>query len=66
LCRRPQTAIREVTRLRPLSRLFPDEPPAFIMDCIASGRVRWTCHVTMHLQERRLNSEVSPQRVRHA
>ena len=37
---------------------IPAEPLAFIRACIAAGRVRWTYHVTMRLQERRLNSEV--------
>jgi hypothetical protein len=33
---------------------IPAEPLAFIEACIAAGRVRWTYHVTMRLEERRL------------
>jgi hypothetical protein len=40
------------------SATTPTDPLAFIRDCIISGRVRWTYHVTMRLQERRLNGEV--------
>jgi hypothetical protein len=36
----------------------PDEPLAFIKDCIVWGRIHWTYHVTMRLQERRLTGEV--------
>jgi hypothetical protein len=35
---------------------LPDDPLAFIVDCVASGRVRWTYHVTMRLQQRDLTS----------
>jgi hypothetical protein len=33
------------------------EPLAFIRACISAERVRWTYHVTMRLQERRLTGE---------
>ena len=41
------------------NRDLPDLPTtnevlAFIKACVSSGRVRWTYHVTMRLQERRL------------
>jgi hypothetical protein len=45
------------------SALIPTDPLAFVRHCIASGRVRWTYHVTMRLQERRLNGEVLRQSI---
>jgi hypothetical protein len=42
---------------------IPVDPLAFILDCIASERVRWTYHVTMRLQERRLNTEALRQAI---
>jgi hypothetical protein len=36
----------------------PDVPLAFIKECIFSGRVRWTYHVTMRLQHRGLTAEI--------
>jgi hypothetical protein len=41
----------------------PSDPLAFIRDCISSGRVRWTYHVTMRLHERRLTGEMLRQAV---
>jgi hypothetical protein len=35
---------------------LPDAPLAFIKDCLGSGRVHWTYHVTMRLQQRGLTS----------
>ena len=35
---------------------MPDAPLAFIRDCLNSGRVRWTYHVTMRLQQRGLTA----------
>jgi hypothetical protein len=35
---------------------LPDAPLAFIKDCISDGRIRWTYHVTMRLQTRRLTA----------
>ena|ERR1035441_2146638 len=37
---------------------LPDAPLAFIRECIFSGRVRWTYHVTMRLQRRALTAEM--------
>jgi hypothetical protein len=37
---------------------LPDAPLAFIKDCLGSGRVRWTYHVTMRLQQRALTAEM--------
>jgi hypothetical protein len=37
---------------------LPDAPLAFIKECLSSGRVRWTYHVTMRLQKRALTSEM--------
>lgn len=36
----------------------PDEPLAFIKACLASGRIRWTYHVTMRLEQRGLSAEM--------
>ena len=36
----------------------PDVPLAFIQECLSSGRVRWTYHVTMRLQQRGLTAEM--------
>lgn len=41
----------------PISQI-PDETLAFIKRCIASAQVRWTYHVTMRMQERRLTGNV--------
>lgn len=35
---------------------MPSAPLAFIKECISGGRVRWTYHVTMRLQERNLSA----------
>jgi Domain of unknown function (DUF4258) len=35
---------------------LPDAPLAFIKDCLGGGRVRWTYHVTMRLQQRGLTA----------
>ena len=35
---------------------MPDAPLVFIKDCLARGRVRWTYHVTIRLQQRSLTS----------
>ena len=35
---------------------MPDAPLAFIKDCLSNGRVRWTYHVTMRLQQRGLTA----------
>ena len=35
---------------------MPDAPLAFIKDCLSGGRVRWTYHVTMRLQQRGLTA----------
>lgn len=35
----------------------PDEPLAFIQNCIAAHRVRWTYHVSMRLQQRDLTRD---------
>jgi hypothetical protein len=37
---------------------LPDAPLAFIKDCLSSGRVRWTYHVTMRLQQRTLTAGI--------
>ena len=37
---------------------MPDAPLAFIKDCVSCGRVRWTYHVTMRLQQRALTAEM--------
>ena len=37
---------------------MPDAPLEFIKDCLSRGRIRWTYHVTMRLQQRRLNAGV--------
>lgn len=34
----------------------PGAPLAFIKECLSAGRVRWTYHVTMRLQQRGLNA----------
>jgi hypothetical protein len=52
----------QITR-RPYNQGLPNPPVpseilAFIRACIAAERVRWTYHVTMRLQERRLNGDV--------
>jgi hypothetical protein len=36
----------------------PEEPLAFIRRCLTDGRIRWTYHVTMRLQQRNLTSEL--------
>jgi hypothetical protein len=36
----------------------PGEILRFVQACLSSGRVRWTYHVTMRLQERRLTGDV--------
>lgn len=33
---------------------MPNAPLAFIKECLSAGRVRWTYHVTMRLQQRML------------
>ena len=35
---------------------MPDAPLAFIKACLRGGRVRWTYHVTMRLQQRGLTA----------
>ena len=35
---------------------MPDAPLAFIKHCLSGGRVRWTYHVTMRLQQRGLTA----------
>ena len=37
---------------------MPDAPLAFIKECVSSGRVHWTYHVTMRLQQRALTAEM--------
>jgi hypothetical protein len=37
---------------------LPDAPLAFIKECFSRGRVRWTYHVTMRLQQRVLTAEM--------
>ena len=37
---------------------MPDAPLAFIKECVSAGRVRWTYHVTMRLQQRALTAEM--------
>lgn len=37
---------------------LPDAPLAFIRECIFSGRVRWTDHVTMRLPQLALTAEM--------
>ena len=36
----------------------PDDPIAFIKDCISRGHIRWTYHVTMRLQQRALTAGI--------
>ena len=40
------------------SASVPDAPLEFILACIAAGRVRWTYHVTMRLDQRKLTARV--------
>jgi len=35
----------------------PEAPLAFIKGCLSAGRVRWTYHVTMRLQQRGIDAE---------
>ena len=35
---------------------MPNAPLAFIKECFSGGRVRWTYHVTMRLQQRMLTA----------
>ncbi len=35
---------------------MPNAPLAFIKECLSGGRVRWTYHVTMRLQQRTLTA----------
>ena len=37
---------------------MPGAPLAFIEECLSDGRVRWTYHVTMRLQQRNLTAGV--------
>jgi hypothetical protein len=36
----------------------PDEPLVFIRNCLSVGRVRWTYHLTMRVQQRKLSGEM--------
>ena len=38
----------------------PEAPLAFIRRCLLAGRVRWTYHVTMRLQQRGLDARGAP------
>lgn len=42
--------------MRLLERQIPEDPLAFIRSCLAAGRIRWTYHASMRLQQRSLNS----------
>lgn len=35
-----------------LERKLPDDPLAFICDCLRSGRILWTYHINMRLEQR--------------
>ena len=37
---------------------MPDSPLAFIQECVSSGRLRWTYHVTMRLKHRALPAKM--------
>ncbi|MGH7962654.1 MAG: DUF4258 domain-containing protein [Candidatus Binatia bacterium] len=38
-------------------RKLPDDPVAFIQDCLCSGRILWTYHVNMRLGQRSIARE---------
>jgi len=38
-------------------RKLPDDPVAFIRDCLRSGRILWTYHVNMRLGQRSITRE---------
>jgi len=39
-----------------LKAKVPEDPLVSIKDCLSAGRVRWTYHVTMRLQQRGLDA----------
>jgi len=40
-----------------VERPVPEDPLAFIRSCLLSGRIRWTYHASMRLQQRTIRAE---------